>query len=96
MYTQYKKPQINHPSLINTVPICDELLAPQYKKITQFVDSIIFKTPASKTLDPTLGWLLDVYSSKKEMTDKRYFTHTQPSIQKLEKPTTTLPLHIAY
>lgn len=68
------KPQINHPSLINTVPICDELLAPQYKKITQFVDSIIFQTPASKTLDPTLGWLLDVYSSKKEMNDKRYFT----------------------
>ena len=67
------KPQENHPSLINTVPLCDNLLLPQYKKITQFVDSIIFKMPASKTIDPTLGWLLDVYSSKKEIKENKYF-----------------------
>jgi hypothetical protein len=54
-----------HPSLINTIPLCDDLLKPEYKKITQFVDSIIFNIPASKNLDLTLGWLLDVYSSKK-------------------------------
>lgn len=67
------QPQEKHPSLINTVPMCDDLLKPEYKKITQFVDSIIFDIPASKTLDPTLGWLLDVYSSKKVIKDHPYF-----------------------
>ncbi|MAW65920.1 MAG: hypothetical protein CMD18_06975 [Flavobacteriales bacterium] len=62
-----------HPSLINTIPLCDDLLKPEYKKITQFVDSIIFNIPASKNLDLTLGWLLDVYSSKKIITDHPYF-----------------------
>ncbi len=68
------KPQGKHPSLINTIPLCDDLLKPEYKVITQFVDSIIFDIPASKTLDPTLGWLLDVYSSKKTIENHTYFT----------------------
>lgn len=67
------KPQEKHPSLINTIPICNDLLKPEYGKITQFVDSIIFHIPASKNLDLTLGWLLDVYSSKKTMPDHPYF-----------------------
>ena len=67
------KPQKRHPSLINTVPLCDNLLKPQFKKIAQFVDSVIFKTPASKTVDPTLGWLLDVYASKRKLKDNTYF-----------------------
>lgn len=68
------KPQEKHPSLINTVPMCDDLLKPEFKKITQGIDSFLFKMPASKTLDPTLGWLLDVYSSKKEIKDNKYFS----------------------
>ncbi len=78
-------PQEQHPSLINTVPMCDDLLKPQYKKITQFIDSIIFNIPASKTLDPTLGWVLDVYSSKKELNDHPYFqsyARFKPKIKK--------------
>lgn len=68
------KPQEKHPSLINTVPMCDDLLKPEFKKITQGIDSFLFKMPASKTLDPTLGWLLDVYSSKKVLKDNKYFS----------------------
>lgn len=67
------KPQEQHPSLINTVPLCDDLLKPEYKRMTQFVDSLIFNIPASKTLDPTLGWILDTYSSKKKLKDHPYF-----------------------
>jgi hypothetical protein len=79
------EPQKRHPSLINTVPLCDDLLKPQYKKIAQFVDSVIFKIPASKTIDPTLGWLLDVYASKKEVKNNTYFvSHAKfnPKIRK--------------
>lgn len=86
------RPQKKHPSLINTVPLCNDLLLPKYKRITQFVDSIIFNSPASKSLDPTLGWVLDVYSSKKKLKNHPYFTsyaRFKPKIKKThyESPT---------
>ena len=78
------KPQGKHPSLINTIPLCDDLLKPEYKAITQFIDSIIFDIPASKTLDPTLGWLLDVYSSKKTIENHKFpFCMSQPCRSRL-------------
>ncbi len=79
------KPQDNHPSLLNTIPLCNDLLKPEYKKITQFVDSIIFNIPASKNLDLTLGWLLDVYSSKKIISDHPYFVSYSKFKTKIKK-----------
>lgn len=79
------KQQDKHPSLINTVPLCDDLLKPEYSQITQFVDSLIFSIPASKNLDLTLGWLLDVYSSKKMIQDHPYFISSSEFKPKIKK-----------
>ena len=79
------KSQENHPSLINTVPLCNDLIKPKYSKITQFVDSVIFAIPASKNLDLTLGWLLDVYSSKKTTPDHPYFISYSKFKPKIKK-----------
>lgn len=65
---------IETPTLLNTVPLCDDLLLPKYRAITQAVDSAVFKIPASKDIDPTMSWLLDVYSSQKTLTDHPFFS----------------------
>jgi hypothetical protein len=79
------KSQEKHPSLINTIPLCNDLLKPEYSQITQFVDSIIFNIPASKNLDLTLGWLLDAYSSKKTTSDHPYFVSYSKFKPKIKK-----------
>jgi hypothetical protein len=79
------KPQKKHPSLINTIPLCDDLLQSKYSKVAQFVDSIIFNIPASKNLDLTLGWLLDSYSSKKNITEHPYFSSYSKFKTKVKK-----------
>ena len=35
------RPQKKHPSLINTVPLCNDLLLPKYKRFTNFVVSLL-------------------------------------------------------
>ncbi len=79
------KSQQKHPSLLNTIPLCNDLLKPEYSQITQFVDSIIFNIPASKNLDLTLGWLLDAYSSKKTISNHPYFASSSKFKPKIKK-----------
>lgn len=79
------KHQEKQPSLLNTVPLCDDLLLPKYKGITQGIDSLVFNLPASKRLDPTMGWLLDVHSSKVKLDSHTYFAsfaRFKPKIKK--------------
>lgn len=85
------QPTNKHPSLINTIPLCNDLLKPEYKKITQFVDSVIFKISASKNLDLTLGWLLDVYSSKKTISNHPYFISSSKFKPKVKNGTYDAP-----
>lgn len=62
------------PSLLNVVPMCDNLLQNDYKPLIQGIDSFLFQLlPVNKSLDPTMGWLLDAYSSKKLLDDHPYF-----------------------
>ncbi|MBI34315.1 MAG: hypothetical protein CMP67_03020 [Flavobacteriales bacterium] len=79
------KAQKKHPSLINTIPLCDDLLKQDFNEITQFVDSVIFNIPASKNLDLTLGWLLDAYSSKKLLNEHSFFTSYSKFKPKIKK-----------
>ncbi len=78
-------PKIETPTLINTVPLCDDLLLPKYRTLTQGIDKHIFNTPATKKVDPTMGWILDVYSTKKTLKDNKYFesyARFKPKIQR--------------
>jgi hypothetical protein len=67
-------PNIETPTLINTVPLCNDLLLPKYRTLTQGVDKYIFNVPATKKIDPTMGWILDVYATKKQLKDNKYFS----------------------
>lgn len=80
-----------HPSLINTIPLCDDLLKPENKKITQFVDSVIFNIPATKNIDLTLSWLLDVYSSNKVISNHQYFISQSKFKPKIKNGTYDAP-----
>jgi hypothetical protein len=78
-------PNMEIPTLINTVPLCDDLLLPKYKLLSQGINKHIFRTPATKKKDPTMGWILDVYSTKKTLNNNKYFSSLaffKPEIQK--------------
>lgn len=66
-------PNTESATLINTVPLCDDLLLPKYKSLTQGIDKYIFNVPATKSVDPTLGWILDVYATKRNLKAHPYF-----------------------
>lgn len=80
-------PKINTPTLINTVPLCDDLLMPKYKKLAKNINKYIFKTPAIKNIDPSMEWLLDIYSTRKVLKSNKYFfsyAYFKPKIQPTE------------
>lgn len=85
-------PNIESPTLINTVPLCDDLLLPQYKSLTQGIDKYIFNVPATKSVDPTLGWILDVYATKKNLKNHPYFESYSRFKPKIKKTYYTAPI----
>lgn len=77
-------PNIDDPTLINTVPLCDDLILPQYKTLTKEIEKRIFKVPEKKSVDPTMGWILDAYSTKTSLDSHSYFksyARFKPNIQ---------------
>lgn len=80
-------PKIAIPTLINTVPLCDDLSIPKYNTLVENINKHIFNTPVIKSTDPTLGWLIDVYSNKKILKNNNYFfscASFKPEIQQTD------------
>lgn len=63
----------NQYTLLNTIPICDELTTSKYKTLLDNVEKYIFKEPTSKKPNSTFQWLIDVYGSKKTNQNHNYF-----------------------
>jgi len=66
-------PNIAAPTLINTVPVCDDFLLSKYKKLAKAVDQYIFKTIITTNNTTTLDWIIDVYTTKKRISNNKYF-----------------------
>lgn len=68
------KPPTKPPSLLNVVPICEDLLAPQYCTLLSKVDSILFDEVSVQKPDPSMEWLFDVASTKETVNDHPFFS----------------------
>lgn len=66
-------PNIDYPSLLNIVPVCDELLSPENKKLRHAIEQYIFKMPEVKNPCPSFSWLLNIYETKEKVENSKYF-----------------------